>query len=62
MKNTKSYINIELDKKLRWLFKVNCKSQGITMQKAIPLLMQKVVDGEIGFSPIKRDVLVLKKR
>jgi len=61
MNNSKSYINIELSKRLREQFKDKCKRQGITMQKAVPMLMKKVVDGEMGFK--KRETkLVLNEK
>jgi len=60
--NNSGFITIELDKRLRERFKEKCKKQSITVQRAIPLLMEKVVSGQVSFSPIKRDVLVLNKK
>lgn len=57
-----SYLNLPIDKELRERFKKRCKRQGITIQKAVPMLMQKVVDGEMGFSPVKRDVFVTNRK
>ena len=56
------HINIELPERLRRKFKLKCKKQNITVQKAVPLLLQKVVDGKISFTPVERDVLVFNKK
>ena len=59
----KPYIIVKAhSRKQRQQFKNKCHQQGITVGKAIPMLMQKVVDGEVSFHRVEEAVLVLNDR
>jgi len=46
----------------RQQFKDICHQQNISVQQAIPLLMQKIIDGEMVFGPVEREVLVTNQK
>lgn len=57
-----SNLNVKVNKKQREEFKRKCRGQGITVERAVSMLMGKVVAGEIGFTPIETKLIINRKR
>lgn len=55
-------LNVKMNRKQREAFKKRCREQGVTIEQAIPVLLQRVVDGEIGFAPTETKLIVNQKK
>ena len=62
MNNKSAYVIGKSSKKQRRQFKNKCHEQGVPVCRALPLLMSKVIDGEITFVSTQKDVLVFNKK
>ena len=61
-KSISSNLNVRVNKRQREEFKKKCRGQGITVESSVSMLMKKVVDGEIGFTPIQTRLIVNQKK